>query len=348
MGPFGPAFLGYRMRLPLIVAGSLIVVVAASGAAVAAPRSCRKRGSISSRSASAPCWSTTATSATPATRPRPRATCCSIRATACARGAIRARSIVAGHADDSLLIEAIRYEGLEMPPKGQLPDEVIDDFVDWIEMGAPDPRVGKAAKPRNKIDLAEARKYWAFQPPKLAAPAEVNDTPGRSPTSTASCAPRRRRSISSRSPMPIALTLIRRVTFDLTGLPPTPEEIDAFREGPIAAGACRRSSIGCWLRRSSASAGAGTGSTWCAMPNRSGKERNIPYRYAWRYRDYVIDAFNADKPYDRFIVEQMAGDLLPANNAAEHDKRLLDRHRLSGDRSQGGEHQRSPNSSAWT
>ena len=67
----------------------------------------------------------------------------------------------------------------------------------------------------------------------------------------------------------------------------------------------------------------------------TGKERNIPYRYAWRYRDYVIDAFNHGKPYDRFIVEQLAGDLLPAKDAAEQD-RLVDRHRVSGDRARRG------------
>ena len=87
------------------------------------------------------------------------------------KGGDSGAAIVPGHADDSLLIEAIRYEGLEMPPKEQLSEEVIADIVRWVEMGAPDPRVGKAAKPRNKIDLAEARKFWAFQRPKAVATA---------------------------------------------------------------------------------------------------------------------------------------------------------------------------------
>src|SRR5262249_12734312 len=72
-----------------------------------------------------------------------------------------------GHPEKSLLIEAVKYEGLEMPPDGQLPDEVVEDFEKWVQMGAPDPRVGKAANPK-KIDFAEARRYWAFQKPKAS------------------------------------------------------------------------------------------------------------------------------------------------------------------------------------
>ena len=84
--------------------------------------------------------------------------------------------VMPGNADDSLLVQAIRYEGLEMPPKGQLDEAAIQDIVDWVNMGAPDPRVGKAAKPRNKVDLNKARKYWAFKQPKLTPPPEVNDS----------------------------------------------------------------------------------------------------------------------------------------------------------------------------
>ena len=111
------------------------------------------------------------------------------------------------------------------------------------------------------------------------------------------------------------MTLIRRVTFDLTGLPPTPEEIDAFvaDESPDA---FERWSIGCSPRPRSASAGAGTGSTWPATASRPARRATFRYPHAWRYRDYVIDAFNADKPYDQFIREQIAGDLLPAESRA--------------------------------
>ena len=142
--------------------------------------------------------------------------------------------VMAGHADDSLLVEAIRYEGLEMPPKGQLPDEVIQDFVDWINMGAPDPRIGKAVKPRDKINLAEAKKYWAFRPVKLPLPPEVNDS--RWPYTNIDRFVRAAQEKEHLQPVGEAdrLTLIRRVTFDLTGLPPTAEEVDAFLKDPSA------------------------------------------------------------------------------------------------------------------
>ena len=118
------------------------------------------------------------------------------------------------------------------------------------------------------------------------------------------------------------VTLLRRVTFDLTGLPPTPAEIDAFLDDASTRTPSPGSSIGCSPRRSSASAGAGTGSTWPATANSTGPSRNIPYPHAWKYRDYVIDAVNADVPFDRFVTEQIAGDLLPAASPAERDRLL--------------------------
>ena len=118
-------------------------------------------------------------------------------------------------------------------------------------------------------------------------------------------------------------TLIRRAYFDLIGLPPTPEEIDAFvtdtRPEGVREG--RRPPAG--ARRSSASAGAGTGSTSPATPNRPARSGTFRIRYAWRYRDYVIDAFNADKPYDQFVREQIAGDLLPAEERRRSGTSML-------------------------
>ena len=106
------------------------------------------------------------------------------------------------------------------------------------------------------------------------------------------------------------------MTFDLTGLPPTPEEIDAFVEDAVGRRLREGGGSAAGLARPSASAGAGTGSTWPATANRPAPARNVPYPHAWRYRDYVIDAFNSDKPYDQFIREQIAGDLLPASSDA--------------------------------
>jgi hypothetical protein len=231
-------------------------------------------------------------------------------------------ALVPRHAETSLLIEAIKYEGLEMPPKGKLPDETIEDFVTWIGMGAPDPRVGKAAQPKNKVDLAQARHYWAFQPPKASPPPKLRDT--RWPVTEIDQFIRGQQEKEKLTPVADAhpVTLVRRVTFDLTGLPATPEEIDAF-VADTSAGAYEKV-----VNRllGSPQFGERWGRHWLDVVRfgeSTGKDRNIPYRYAWRYRDYVIDAFNQGKPYDRFIVEQLAGDLLPAKDAADHDRLVI-------------------------
>jgi hypothetical protein len=222
-----------------------------------------------------------------------------------------------GHPDKSLLIEAVKYEGLEMPPDGQLPDEEVEDLEKWVQMGAPDPRVGKAANPKNKIDLAEAKRYWAFQRPKASSPPRVSDS--KWPISDIDRLILARLEKEHLKPVHDAdpVTLIRRVTFDLTGLPPTPEEIDAFLSDKSAG------AFATVVDRllDSPRYGERWGRHWLDVvrfAESTGKERNVPYRYAWRYRDYVIDSFNADKPYDKFIVEQLAGDLIQARNVGEH------------------------------
>lgn len=230
--------------------------------------------------------------------------------------------IVPGHPDDSPLIEAIRYEGLEMPPKEKLSDELIEDLVQWVEMGAPDPRSGKAALAKGKIDLAEARKYWAFQKPRVVPPPALSDTAWPKTAIDRYVATRREREHLRPAADADRVSLIRRVTFDLTGLPPTLEEIDAF-VADTSAGA-----FATIVDRLLASERFGErwGRHWLDVVRygeSTGKERNIPYRYAWRYRNYVIDCFNADKPYDRFIVEQLAGDLLHTRNPAERDQLLI-------------------------
>ncbi len=238
------------------------------------------------------------------------------------KGGQSGAAIEPGKPEDSLLIEAVRYQGLEMPPKEQLNEELIDELVKWVEMGAPDPRSGKAAHVKNKIDLAEARKYWAFQHPKAVAAPQVEDPAWQGTDIDRFVQARREKEKLKPVGAADRVTLIRRVTFDLTGLPPTPEEIDAF---------VNDNSGSAWdvvVDRLLASPRFGErwGRHWLDVVRfgeSSGKDRNIPYRYAWRYRNYVIDAFNADVPYDRFITEQLAGDLLPSKNAAEHDRLLI-------------------------
>lgn len=225
-------------------------------------------------------------------------------------------AVVPGHPDDSLLIEAVRYDGLEMPPAGKLPDEVIDDLVKWVEMGAPDPRVPRPG--RKGLNLTEARKWWSFQKPKTSPPPAVKDASWpRGDIDRFLLA-----ALEKAGLKPVAdadrETLLRRVTFDLTGLPPRPEEIDAFLRGPS------ESAYAAVVDKllESPRFGEKWGRHWLDVARygeSAGKDRNVPFKYAWRYRDYVIDSFNADKPYDRFLVEQLAGDLLPAKTAAERN-----------------------------
>jgi len=225
-------------------------------------------------------------------------------------------AVVPGHPDDSLLIEAVRYDGLEMPPSGKLPDEVIDDLAKWVEMGAPDPRVPRAG--RKGLNLTEARKWWSFQKPKRSLPPEVKNAAWpRGDVDRFVLA-----AVEKAGLKPVddadAETLLRRVTFDLTGLPPTPDEIDAFLRGPS------QSAYAAVVDKllESPRFGEKWGRHWLDVARygeSAGKDRNAPFKYAWRYRDYVIDAFNADKPYDRFLVEQLAGDLLPAKTTAERN-----------------------------
>ncbi|HEV3339213.1 MAG TPA: DUF1553 domain-containing protein [Pirellulales bacterium] len=225
-------------------------------------------------------------------------------------------AVVPGHPDDSLLIEAVRYDGLEMPPNGKLPDDVIDDLAKWVETGAPDPRV---PRPKNKgLNLAEARKWWSFQKPKMSPPPAVNNTSWpRTDVDRFVLA-----GLEKSGLKPVAdadpETLIRRVTFDLTGLPPSPEEIDAFLRGPS------ESAFAAVVDKllDSPRFGEKWGRHWLDVARygeSAGKDRNAPFRYAWRYRDYVIDSFNADKPYDRFIMEQLAGDLLNPKTREERN-----------------------------
>jgi hypothetical protein len=237
-------------------------------------------------------------------------------------------AVVPGSLSESLLLTAIRWQDkdLQMPPEkngGKLPDEVVADFERWILMGAPDSRDGKAANVQTKIDLEKGREFWAYQPPKKAAPPAVKDSAW--PRSDIDRFLLEKLEGKGLKPVGDAdpRTLIRRVYFDLIGLPPTPEEVEAFVKACEAAGdsANRKpqSALTEVVDRLLASPQFGErwGRHWLDVARyaeSSGKEANITFPHAWRYRDYVIDSFNADKPFDQFIQEQIAGDLLPAKD----------------------------------
>jgi hypothetical protein len=223
--------------------------------------------------------------------------------------------IVPGQPEKSRLIAAVRHadKDLTMPPKKKLTAAQIGNLVRWIRMGAPDPRAGKAPPPRGKLDVEAGRSFWAFQPlrqPKAPAVRQTNwpaDPLDRFVLAK----------LEAKRLKPVAAaereTLIRRATFDLIGLPPTPGEIRAFVQDKSP----EKQAFAKVVDRLLASRHFGErwGRHWLDVvryAESTGRTRNLPYIHAWRYRDYVITSFNQDKPFNRFVQEQLAGDLLPA------------------------------------
>jgi hypothetical protein len=227
------------------------------------------------------------------------------------------------------LIRAVRHDGeLSMPPKKKLAQHEIDALAAWIKMGSPWP--GSDQKPGITAPLAtpalssesEARKFWAFQPPRPQQIPVVVDS--RWPCSPIDCFVLAKREASGIRPAPSAdrRTLLRRAAFDLCGVPPTPEEVDAFirDERPDAFERVIDRLL------ASPSYGERWGRHWLDLAryaDSNGMDDNLAYSDAWRYRDYVIASFNADKPYGRFVEEQLAGDLLAESEPNRRDDLLV-------------------------
>ncbi len=219
-------------------------------------------------------------------------------------------SLVAGKPGASLLMKALRHEGeLRMPRDSKLPAAVVADFESWIKIGAPDPRDGKQPVATKEIDWAKARQFWAFQAPVKHPFPKVNDTawPKRDFDHFVLA------ELEKRSLKPVGLAskrdLLRRVTFGLIGLPPTPEEIDAFLKDDAP------SAFAKVVERLLAS--PHHGERWARYwldVSRYAEDKALAFvntrAHAYRYRDWVVNAINSDMPYDRFLRLQLAGDLL--------------------------------------
>ena len=222
------------------------------------------------------------------------------------RGGESGPAVVPEDVDKSLIIAALRYDGLEMPPKSPLPKEIIGDFVTWIKNGAPDPRlIAKSDEQR----LAQARSHWSFMP-------ITNPTPPKTRNSWVQNEIDRFvfRRLKSESIRPSKdadpRTLIRRLYLDLIGLPPLPAEVDAFVANPTEV--AYQHVITELLE--SPHYGERWGRYWLDMAryaDSNGYESDRPRPYAWRWRDWVINSLNANMPFDQFTIEQLAGDLLP-------------------------------------
>jgi len=242
------------------------------------------------------------------------------------KGGDAGSAVAPGDPEKSKLIEAVRYKNrdLQMPPKSPLSSEQVRDLEQWVKLGAPDPRTEAVAQTGGKraLTVEEGRQFWAFQPlanpsvPKVGnrqsaignpIDAFINAKLGEKKLAAAPAADKR--------------TLIRRATFDLTGLPPAPEEVDAFLadKSPDAF-----AKVVDRLLASSAY-GERWGRHWLDVAryaDSNGLDENVAFGNAWRYRDYVVNSFNADKPYNRFVQEQIAGDLLPAEGTPQRHEQL--------------------------
>jgi hypothetical protein len=214
-------------------------------------------------------------------------------------------ALVAGKPELSLILKALSHtdRDLKMPPKGRLPDAVIAAVQEWITLGAADPRGAGLAQGDTKA--ADGRSHWAFQLPVKAAPPAVKDAAWpRNDIDRYILA-----KLEAQQLQPAADAaedvLARRLNFDLTGRPDPVGSVDALLQ--------TRSFAERWAQH------------WldaARFAESSGGGRTLPFKDAWRYRDYVIQAMEAGTPLDRFITEQIAGDLLPHANAAERRKQL--------------------------
>ena len=227
------------------------------------------------------------------------------------KGGESGAAIVPGKPAESLIVDAVRYGSLEMPPDGKLPSEEVTAITTWVAMGAPWPgedggEVSSAREPTAKI-TDEDRAFWSFQPLRDVTPPEVED--GDWSRNEIDRFIYRKLAAAKLQPAPEAerLALLRRIYFDLVGLPPTSEEIKQFvnDDSPTAFEDLVDRLLDSprygerWARH------------WLDLvryAESDGYKQDAFRSNAWRYRDYVIKAFNEDKPYDRFVAEQLAGD----------------------------------------
>lgn len=261
------------------------------------------------------------------------------------RGGETGHAVVPGNTEESLILSALRHEDFEMPPGNKLSSEIIANFETWIKMGAPDPREGKAGSGGKRvIDIEAGRKFWAFQPvrpPQIPAvqnaawPLAAIDRFVLAALERAELAP-----VADAE----AAELVRRIFFDLTGLPPSPDAVlewttrlttssaepaaGTINSGTVNSATINQTALADLIDGLLASPQFGErwGRHWLDVvryADSNGNADNAPFPHAWRYRNWVIDAFNADMPFDRFLVEQLAGDLLPYASPAQRNQLLV-------------------------
>lgn len=234
------------------------------------------------------------------------------------RGGETGPAVVPKNIDESLLLEAIRYEGLEMPPDSRLSEKIVANFERWIEMGAPDPRsVTISAKSPGKVDIEAGKKFWAFQrPQRHESPTVKNSSWVRRPIDGFVLVKLEEAGLSP-SASADRRTLVRRLYFDIVGLPPTPAEVDAFLAD--SSSAAYENLVDQLL--DSPHYGERWARLWLDVSRYAedqahivGNNKALFYPNAYLFRDWVIKSLNNDMPYDSFVRQQLASDLLPSSN----------------------------------
>jgi len=241
-----------------------------------------------------------------------------------ARGGDSGPAIVPGEVEKSLFIKAARWSDpdLQMPPKNKLPATEIAVLEEWVKMGAPDPRIASAVALGADDSPASSRtNHWAYQPPHRQATPMVRDAAwARNDIDRFLLGAMEAKKLK---PAPDAdpATLARRVYFDLTGLPPTPEQLDEFAHD--ASPGAYATLVDRLL--ASPRYGEQWARHWFDVVRfaESVTLRGFVFKEAWRYRDYVIDSFNRDVPFDQFLREQIAGDLLPHASREQRERQLV-------------------------
>jgi hypothetical protein len=222
------------------------------------------------------------------------------------KGGDTGAAMVPGKLDAGTLLKSLKYEGeVQMPPKGKLPDAVVKDFEKWIADGAADPRTSVVVKPVG-IDIEKGKQFWSFVAPK--EPPVPNGAQSAIDAFV-------RAKLAEKGLKPVAKadkrTLIRRAAYDLTGLPPSPEAVEAFLkdESPDAFAKVIDALL------ASPQYGEKWARHWLDVARYAEDQAHTfgvkPKTQAWRYRDWVIAALNADMPYDTFVKLQIAGDMMP-------------------------------------
>lgn len=242
-------------------------------------------------------------------------------------GGVRGPAVVPENPDASLLYQAVLYEddSLRMPPDGKLAPYEVEAVRRWIAAGAPDPRKPAGSVMQSAEAGPDARKLWSVQPLAAAAPPATQDSDWpRNGVDAFILAVLNNRGLDPSSDAK-PHQLLRRMHYVLTGLPPSPADARAFETAASddldqALAGKADELLG------SPHFGERWGRHWLDVARYadvSGETQAIAYREAWRYRDYIVEAFNQDKPFDRFVREQIAGDLLPASSDRERAENLV-------------------------